>query len=183
VHDYQAIYQEFQPKIFRYLCHLCGESEAHDLTQIVFLKVCQALKGFREDASISTWIYRIATNTAHDHARSFHAGACETDMDVEDISDSGSSCADQEYVRGEMNACIRGVADELPEHYRRVLILSDFEELSNQEIADILEQSLDTVKIRLHRARAKLRKALECQCSIYHDERNVLSCDRKQVNE
>jgi len=179
VHDYQAIYQEFQPKIFRYLCHLCGESEAHDLTQVVFLKVSQTLNSFRGDASISTWIYRIATNTAHDHTRHAYADACEINGNVEDISDSDLSGADEEYARSEMNACIRGIVDELPEHYRRVLVLSDFEELSNQEIADILELSLDSVKIRLHRARRKLREALQCQCNMYHDKRNVLSCDRK----
>jgi len=181
MYDYQAIYREYQPKIFRYLCNLCGESEANDLTQIVFLKVSQALDSFRGDASISTWIYRIATNTAHDHARSIQVGACENGVDVESISSSDSSETDQEYVRREMNACIRGIVDELPEQYRRVLILSDFEELSNQEIADILEISLDSVKIRLHRARRKLREALECQCNMYHDKRNVLSCDRKPV--
>jgi len=179
VYDYPAIYQEFQPKIFRYLCHLCGESEACDLTQVVFLRVSQALGGFRGDASLSTWIYRIATNIAHDHARSVHADPCETGIDIEDISVSVSSAVDQEYVRREMNTCIRSIVDGLPEQYRRVLVLSDFEELSNQEIADILEISLDTVKIRLHRARRKLREALECQCTMYRDERNVLSCDRK----
>ena len=77
------------------------------------------------------------------------------------------------------NACIVDVAEELPEEYRTVLFLSEFEELANQEIANMLNISLDTVKIRLHRSRAALRKALECQCSLYHDDRNELLCDRK----
>jgi RNA polymerase sigma-70 factor (ECF subfamily) len=54
----------------------------------------------------------------------------------------------------------------LPEQYRAALLLSDFEELANAEIAEILGLSLDTVKIRLHRARTRLRAALECQCTF-----------------
>jgi RNA polymerase sigma-70 factor (ECF subfamily) len=51
--------------------------------------------------------------------------------------------------------------------------------LTNGEIAEILQVSLDTAKIRLHRARAKLKTELEKQCSFYHDDRNELACDRK----
>src|SRR5512136_509386 len=66
--DFAAIYQEFHPRILRYLQRLCGEEDAADLTQTVFIKVSRALDSFRGDSSLSTWIYRIATNTAHDHA-------------------------------------------------------------------------------------------------------------------
>jgi RNA polymerase sigma-70 factor (ECF subfamily) len=66
-----------------------------------------------------------------------------------------------------------------PRNYRTVLLLGEFEELSNAEIAAILYISLDTVKIRLHRARTALRNAMESHCSFYHDERSELMCDRK----
>jgi RNA polymerase sigma-70 factor (ECF subfamily) len=78
-----------------------------------------------------------------------------------------------------MNDCIKGVVDGLPENYRTVLILSDLEELTNNEIAEVLDISLETVKIRLHRARTRLKKELEHHCSFYKDERNELACDRK----
>ena len=80
-----------------------------------------------------------------------------------------------------MMACIRNVIKKLPEDYRTVIVLSELEELGNREIAEILQVSLDTVKIRLHRARAKLKKELENLCCFYHDERGVLSCDLKSV--
>ncbi len=79
-----------------------------------------------------------------------------------------------------MNACIRGVTDQLPENYRTVLLLSEFEEFTNTEIAEILGLSIDTVKIRLHRARVTLRKSMESQCSLFRDKRNELACDRKK---
>lgn len=183
--DFAGIYQEFQPKIHRYLCRLVGEADAPDLTQAVFLKVSQALDGFRGESSLATWIYRIATNTAHDHALSPSAKQKEAEQLLDDAASldelphPDTPGTDQEYIRREMNACIRGIVDQLPENYRTVLVLSELEEFTNQEITDILGLSLDTVKIRLHRARTTLRKAMESQCSLYHDERSELMCDRK----
>ena len=183
--DFYDIYQEFQPKIHRYLCNLAGEDDALDLTQAVFLKVSRSLDSFRGESSLSTWIYRIATNTAHDHAASSltRQKDCEQSSDddgsIDDLPDRGFQGTDSEYIRREMNACIRGVVDQLSENYRTVLLLGEFEEFTNAEIAAILDVSLDTVKIRLHRARTALRKAMECQCSFYHDERSELMCDRK----
>lgn len=183
--DFDSIYREFQPKIQRYLCHLVGEDEAADLTQVVFLKISRGLDRFREDASLSTWIYRIATNAAHDHVTSLAVRQKEAerlldeDEQFDDLLDTDADGADQAVIRREMNACIRGVVDQLPESYRTVLLLSEFEGFTNPEIAGILDISIETVKIRLHRARTRLRQALEGQCSFYRDERNELMCDRK----
>ena len=183
--DFDSIYQEFRPKIQRYLCNFAGEEVAPDLTQTVFLKVSRSLDSFRSDSSFSTWIYRIATNTALDHAASSSVKQkdCEQLLDddgsVDDFPDAGFIGTDREYIRREMNACIRGVVNQLPENYRTVLLLGEFEEFSNAEIAAILDISLDTVKIRLHRARTSLRNAMESQCSFYHDERSEIMCDRK----
>jgi RNA polymerase sigma-70 factor (ECF subfamily) len=183
--DFANIYQEFQPKILRYLAHLVGENDVHDLTQAVLLKVSRSLEGFRGESSLSTWIFRIATNTAHDHLLSSLAKQREREVLFDDagspdeLPDPVLPGTDQEYIRREMNACIRDVVDQLPENYRTVLLLSEFEEFTNPEIAEILCLSIDTVKIRLHRARAKLREALQCSCTLYRDERNELACDRK----
>lgn len=183
--DFASIYQEYQPKIHRYLRNLIGEDDAGDLTQVVFLKVSRSLDSFREESYLSTWIYRIATNTARDHlvsslAKQKKAEQLFEDADsIDDLPDTGFPGTDQAYIRREMNDCIRGVVNQLPENYRTVLLLSEFEELTNPEIAGILGISIDTVKIRLHRARTALRKAMESQCSLYHDERSELMCDRK----
>jgi RNA polymerase sigma-70 factor (ECF subfamily) len=79
-----------------------------------------------------------------------------------------------------MNECIREFVDKLDENYRTVIILSELKELKNQDIADILGVSLDTVKIRLHRARVKLKKVFEAGCEFYRNKDNELACDRKK---
>lgn len=189
--EFQNIYTMCNEKIRRYLARLVGETEAEDLTQEVFVKVSQGLKEFRGESKLSTWIYRIATNAALDHLRS--RSLKETTPEVLSIDSESEeedkyiplqrkmSSIDQQLIQKEMNACIRNVIKKLPEDYRTVIVLSELEELRNHEIADILQVSLDTVKIRLHRARAKLRKELENLCSFYHNERNVLSCDLKSA--
>ena len=183
--DFASIYQEFQPRIYRYLCRLSGEADAPDLTQAVFLKVSQALEGFRGEASLATWIYRIATNTAHDHRDSTRVKQREFEMifddadSVEDLPNSRLSGTDQEYIRREMNACILGLVDRLPENYRTVLYLGELEGFTNPEIAEITGLSVDTVKIRLHRARTSLRKAMKTECNFYRNDCNELMCDRK----
>lgn len=80
-------------------------------------------------------------------------------------------------VRKEMNDCIRKFVEDLPADYRTVVVLNELQGLTNNEIAAILEVSLHVVKIRLHRARARLRRELETHCSLYQDERNELACD------
>ncbi|MGB5850260.1 MAG: sigma-70 family RNA polymerase sigma factor [Ignavibacteriaceae bacterium] len=107
----------------------------------------------------------------------------ENDLDIEDkdqFTGEKTELTDQQYIRKEMNSCIRNFIESLPENYKSVVILSELEELKNHEIADILNITLDTVKIRLHRARAQLRKKLESNCSLYQNEQNELSCDLKE---
>lgn len=187
----QKLYNEFKPKIFRYLKRLAGEYDAEDLTQDVFIKVSNALKSFRGESKISTWIYRIATNAALDRLRSPSAKrtapkgprdmTTPVKIDIGGYDNRGekNSSPDEVLIRKEMNDCIRNFIERLPADYRTVLVLSELEELKNIQIADILGISLETVKIRLHRARIKLRKELETHCSFYRDERNDLACDLK----
>ena len=78
-----------------------------------------------------------------------------------------------------MNACIREFIERLPENYKTVVVLSELEGFKNGEIAAILGISLDAVKIRLHRAREKLRKTLQTGCSFYRNADDELACDRK----
>ena len=88
---------------------------------------------------------------------------------------------DQLVIRKEMRECINEYIDRLPPDYRTVIVLSELEGLANQEIAEILNISLDSVKIRLHRARAKLKAVLNQACDFYYTDQNTLACDRKQV--
>ena len=78
-----------------------------------------------------------------------------------------------------MRACIREFIERLPENYRTVTVLSELEGFKNDEIAAILGLSVDTVKIRLHRAREKLRNDLGLGCTFHRDEEGEFACDRK----
>jgi RNA polymerase sigma-70 factor (ECF subfamily) len=191
--DFASIYAAFQPKVLRYLKGLVGPDEAEDISQNVFLKVQAGLKDFRGKASLSTWIYRIATNAALDRLRNrsfrqatqFAAdtvsqGCIEDEGAINDAADDTvESSAESLFMRREMNECIANFVEGLPENYRTVLALSDLDGLKNQEIADILGLSVDTVKIRLHRARRALKKQFATKCNFYRTEANELACDRK----
>jgi RNA polymerase sigma-70 factor (ECF subfamily) len=179
--EFEQIYADFQSKIHRYLIGMVGELEAEDLTQEVFVKINQALKTFRGEAKLSTWIYRIATNAALDRLRSPKFQVVEQDFseaqqaaNVEaEIADRNTWTGEQiplvepQVYRKEMSECVQEYIRQLPEIYRTVLILSHLEELGNQETADVLGITLDTVKIRLHRARDLLRRELAGNCPSY----------------
>jgi RNA polymerase sigma-70 factor (ECF subfamily) len=193
--EFQKVFDEFQPKILRYLARMVGDTEAEDLTQEVFVKVDRALGTFRGEASLSTWIYRIATNTAMDRLRSpaLRLSACQcsvstsgedSDAELEDCNAwTGEKIPPIEHqiYRDEMNQCIQGFIRKLPEDYRLVLLLSEFEGLRNHAIAEILNISLETAKIRLHRARELLKEELAANCDSYWIEGNEFVPELKTV--
>lgn len=83
---------------------------------------------------------------------------------------------EQAARQAEMSDCVQQFVLTLPESLRTPLILHDMEGLTNAEIAQVLGCSLEAAKMRLHRGRAKLRKMMDENCDLFHDERNVLSC-------
>ena len=191
--NFAAIYEDFQPKVLRYLKGLVGPDEAEDISQNVFLKVHAGLKDFRGEASLSTWVYRIATNAALDRlrSRSFReaaqvasgAAAPGDAADAGAVADVAGNTAEPSaeslFMRREANECIANFVDALPENYRTVLAMSDLDGLKNREIADILGLSVDAIKIRLHRARRDLKKRFDAECDLYRTEANELTCDHK----
>ena len=182
----------------RYAITRCmvDEYEAEDLTQEVFMRVSQALKTFRGESELSTWIYRIATNAALDRLRSpsFQRTVqnCPSNpfiMDGEsEIDDRNAWTGEKaplvegQIYRNEMNECILDFINNLPEAYRTVLVLSEFEGLRNNEIAEILGVTLNTVKIRLHRARESLKEKLAANCDSYWVEGNEFVPELKPPN-
>jgi RNA polymerase sigma-70 factor, ECF subfamily len=181
VRDFQRVYDEFHGRIRRYLARLGEPANADDLTQETFARVSQALAGFRGEAALSTWIYRIATNVALDRVRSrgFQLEALAASADALETL-STTPVIEDDIARGEMSACVREHVDQLPPDYRTVVVLSELEELPDREIAEVLGVSLEAVKIRLHRARARLRQGLEHGCDFARDERNEFTCEPRR---
>ena len=187
-YEFKKIYDEYYHMIIQYLTRLVGANDAEDIAQDVFDKINRNLGEFRRQSKLSTWIYRIATNTAIDRLRSAAYKYSKKHSTFEEAIDSeaqnvrvaqNETATDQTLIRKEMSECVKGFIDKLPQDDRTVIVLSELEGLANKEIADILEISLDNVKIRLHRARAKLRTTLKDGCNFYHNEQNVFACDRK----
>lgn len=188
--DFPNIYEAFQPKILRYLTRLVGEAEAEDLTQEVLIKVSDGLSNFRGESQLSTWIYRIATNAALDRLRSPSykriVQDCSTSMEAE-VDDQNAWTGEKipllehQVFRKEMNECIQGFIQKLPENYRAVLILSEFEGLKDNEIAETLGISTGMVKIRLHRAREKLKEEFIAKCESYWIEENEFLPELKSL--
>ena len=189
---FKSIYEDFHRKIYRYLARIIGFKEAEDLTQEVFIKGNQSLDTFKYESQLSTWIYRIATNTAIDklRSRSFKQAALEEALDKSSeepttkmmLYDKRHLSLDDQIIKNEMNACIRGYVTDLPANYRVILVLSELEGLSNAEIGKILGLSIDVVKIRLHRARKKLKSTLTTACNFYRTECNTLACEQKKTS-
>jgi RNA polymerase sigma-70 factor (ECF subfamily) len=189
--EFQDVYKEFHGKIHRYLQQMVGPNEAEDVTQEVFLKVDKGLAEFQGRSELSTWVYRIATHAALDRLRSRAGQESRTKIRLDEGTDESQGAdagvrvediclsAEREAIRNEMNECIREFVDRLPENYRTVVILSELKDLKDQEVAEILGISLEAAKIRLHRARVRLKAELEAGCDFYHDENSNLACDRK----
>jgi RNA polymerase sigma-70 factor (ECF subfamily) len=189
--DFTKVYGEYYSKILRYLERLTGNKEdAMDLVQEVFVKVNQGLSKFEGRSSLSTWIYKIATNSSYDRFRStsFRKGKKQTLTEefVEENKEDRNvwtgqkeTTAVQQLERKEMSSCINRYIYDLNEDYQKALILSEYEGLKNKEIASILGITLDTVKIRIHRARVQLKKNMEQGCDVTPDPDTGLHCDEK----
>jgi len=191
VPEFAAIFEQYHHPIFHYLFRLTqDQQEAEDLTQETFLRVHNSLPKFRGEASLSTWIYRIATNVSHDHFRKTPSKKEHSDHSLEDltserdwITDENADSPEQSTAQFEMSACVQSFIMNLPSDYRTVLVMHDMQGLKNQEIADILDCTLDTVKIRLHRARKMLRESLNKGCNFTRDESNVFVCEPTSVEQ
>jgi len=176
--DFDKIYEEFRGPVLRYLSRLVPESDAEDLTQEVFVKVSGGMADFRGDSKLSTWIYRIATNTALDRLKS-PAGRQMRDGVPDEPGDtlpSPDTPVDKRLEQQQMSECVQRVIDELPPDYRVAIVLSELGELSGRETAEVLGISEGAAKIRLHRARERLRSLLDNRCDFVRDERNVFCC-------
>ena len=179
--EFDRIYAEHHARILRYLTRMVGAQDAEDLAQEVFIRAAKAYDDFRHEAKIETWLYRIATHVAVDRLRGT-ASRRETllGQELDEVAADGQesvSSLEEKTLRRAANECIRNVIYGLPENYRTPLILSELEGFTNREIAEIMDVSLDTVKIRLHRAKEQLKQALLDACQFSRDERNELTCD------
>ena len=170
-------------RIFRYVVSMMRDTtEAEDLTQETFLRAYLRRDSLRDEGAQTAWLYRIATHVCLDRLRQYARRSpkeSETDLDEVDVPETDTPSLQQTLERDEMSECVQGYVNRLSDSYRAVILLHDVHELTATEIAQLLGESLATIKIRLHRARRKLSLALGSGCEFSHDERDVLVCESK----
>lgn len=178
----ELVVAELSEPLLRYLKRYVGEpAVAHDLLQETLIRINRGLPKFEGRASLKTWAFSIATRVAADYFRQPANRVRIVDVDeTAELSDADRS-VDQRLVIDEMNSCVREVIDSLPADYRAAIVLHDLEGLTAVETAEVSGCSVATAKIRIHRARVRLRQALERECVFYRDDDNVLRCDRKPL--
>ncbi len=148
---------------------LSDSADAADVTQEVFLRAFRGIRGFRRGSSLKTWLYRISVRQALNHRRwcwRHHRQQVSIDAEVEganpalDLKDCEASPFEQLEAR-EMQATVRRALAQVPELYRSAVILRDLEGLSYEEVAEVLEVSVGTVKSRILRGRRMLKEILD----------------------
>jgi RNA polymerase sigma-70 factor (ECF subfamily) len=168
--SFQLLVERYQDRVFGLIRHYSRDAaEVEDIAQDTFLKAFRRLDTFQHQSSFSTWLCRIAVNTALDvlkrHSRSPVRSASEpelTEATQTAALDSGprvlspASRLEQEEVSEITHTVLEG----LPDIFRTVLVLREFEGRAYQEMADLLGISIGTVESRLFRARARFREAL-----------------------
>ena len=169
--------------IFRFLLGMTRDpAEAEDLTQETLLRAHDKLATLDDATKLLPWLYRIAGNVARDRFRQASWRRRPQPLESEGsgavlpIVDSGPRL-DKAMEQREMSDCVRGYLEDLPGAYRTVILLHDVQGLTNPEIAELLGVSVGAVKIRLHRARGRLRQALGEGCEFSRDERGVRVCE------
>jgi RNA polymerase sigma-70 factor (ECF subfamily) len=181
--EFWEIYDLYYSKARKFILALVkDEWVADDIIQETFLKVQQNIESLRDPSRLSSWIFRIAHNLCQDHFRRLKKSRKEEKIDQEETEDLNEALIQKELgiqkelEQRQMGECVQNQINLLTEPLRTVLVLFDIMEFSHQESADILGITVKNAKVRLHRARKKLKTILEEKCAFERDERNVLIC-------
>lgn len=168
---FDEVVQRYKTKVYNYVCRMTGNSQdAEDLTQEVFIRLYTSLPTFRNQASLNTWIFRIASNLCIDRFRrgKKHQAVAYSLDDPADADESGASreLPDVSFEphrmaeNSELSAQIDLALTKLPDKLRSVIILHDIEDMPYEEIARVVSCPVGTVKSRLFHARVRLREHL-----------------------
>ncbi len=160
--------RRYQERVYHTAYRLIGNAEdAQDVAQETFINAYQSLDGFKGNASFFTWLYRIAVNTAISHKRKRRLALVRMDggqngqTASEPADASETSRPGHALEQAEEESRVRRALDRLSPEHRAVLMLKEMEDQKYEEIAEVLNVPVGTVRSRLHRARMELREILE----------------------
>ncbi|MDX5151509.1 MAG: RNA polymerase sigma factor RpoE [Acidiferrobacterales bacterium] len=148
--------------------YVSDRSEVEDVTQEAFIKAYRALKGFRGESAFYTWLYRIAINTAKNYLVSMGRRPPRSDIDAEEAEGMTNAAELREIntpessmLRDEIAETVRQTIETLPEDLRTAITLREFDGLSYDEIASIMDCPIGTVRSRIFRAREAIDNELK----------------------
>jgi len=177
---FERLVERYAERTFAVVRHYARSPfEVEDIVQDTFVKAYRKLETFQYQSSFSTWLLRIAVNTALDFRKRAGRNPVQTVEDPEKALYAGGLATSRAPAvkapeagleRREIAAVTRRVLDELPEIFRTVLVLREYEEMSYQEMADLMGISIGTVESRLFRARARFRQGLARLYPEYAEE-------------
>jgi RNA polymerase sigma-70 factor (ECF subfamily) len=165
---FAQLYEAHKGPLFNFLFRMCWDRNvAEDCLQEVMIAVWKAAPTWEPSAQVNTWIFRIARNIWINEGRRArrrpalfsHMGSSDEDGSGPDFPDQAAG-PENSTLTGEARAAVRKAIEQLPEHERMVVLLSEFEGLKYAEIAEILEIPVGTVKSRMSSASERLRALL-----------------------
>jgi RNA polymerase sigma-70 factor, ECF subfamily len=180
----------FRPQVQRHILAMVRDAtEAEDLTQDTYARAVERIDQLRDPQAALAWLYRIATTVSLDRLRRRRARTVPLDTVAAGDGEAewaagrerSPTLLEGALESSDMSACVQGYLATLPDDYRVAILLRDAHGLGNAEIAQLLGCSLATAKIRVHRARARLRETLAAACEFEIDERGVLVCDPREA--
>jgi RNA polymerase sigma-70 factor (ECF subfamily) len=157
---FKRIVEEYQDRIFN-LCvfMLHSKEDAQEAAQDAFIKAYRSFEKFTPQASLYTWLYRISINTCIDYTRKYRARFINDEDAIAEIASPEPSPEKVSQSR-EVTAVIRKALESLTPDFRAIIVLKEMEGLSYEEISEVLQISIGTVKSRISRARDELRQLL-----------------------
>ena len=172
---YQRLMDKYHDAIFNFIYRMVRDREqVEDLTQEAFIKAFASLKSFNEEYAFSTWLYKIATNSSIDFIRKKKLETFSIDKPIAlEESDYTYELPDSTYepdrkiIQHQRAGLIEEAINQLPEKYKKVIILRHSEERDYSEIAKILKLPIGTVKAHIFRARELLNKYLRDKIGHY----------------
>ena len=179
--SYELLVQRYMNNVYCLVYRVvANKEEAEDIAQEVFVKVFNGLRKFEQQASFSSWLYRIATNSALDaldkirrRPQTVSHPNSKTNSEHEEethplASQASSELGPEEHaIQAELRECIRRVLKKLERDQASVIVMRDFDDLSYDEIAQSLQANLSTVKMRIHRARLAFQQIFNQFCGRY----------------
>jgi RNA polymerase sigma-70 factor, ECF subfamily len=175
----EEIWKEFSDRLKQFILYrVHSEHDADDILQDVFCKIHKNINQLKDDNTLQAWIYQITRNTIIDYYRHHKVMVELSQVPQEKLSEPVTSLETPK----EMASCLKLMIDQLPEKYRQALTLTEFEGLTQKELAIKLGTSLSGAKSRVQRARKKLKETLLDSCQFEFDRLgNILDYQPKKA--